>query len=174
MKIDVAESEEMKKSKESPFKLIQGYASDDNSENDNDPHFENVSPVAVSPKVKEHTTLYAPVVEGSLNITSEVSEPSTKTENRTDDPKIVGAQKEDSNVKLETDEFGRMVKKGESDSDSDDYYARRRVKKGRSRSRSRSPYRRSRSRSPYERRRRRSPRRRREKRSPSRRYLFNL
>ncbi|KAI7737651.1 hypothetical protein M8C21_022313 [Ambrosia artemisiifolia] len=167
---------ETNQSEQSPFKLIQGYASDDNSENDNDLHFENLSPVAVTPQVKEHTTLSVPVVGGSLDITSKVSEPSIETEkleNRTDGgasmkqnynlegdgsnvPKNGGAQKENNNVKLETDKFGRLVKRGgsDSDSDSDDYSTRRRVKRGRSRSRSRSPYG------------RRSPRRRR--RSPSR------
>ncbi|KAI3686551.1 hypothetical protein L1987_80230 [Smallanthus sonchifolius] len=202
MKVGVADSEpsldrkteqnninlhqEMNQSEQSPFRLIQGYASDDNSENDNDPHFENLSPVAVSPQVKEHTTLSVPVLEGSLNRTSKVSQPSPemeKLEYRTDGgayikqnnrlegdvttgPKNAGVQKEDNNAKLEIDEFGRMVKGG-SDSDSDGYSTRRRVKRGRSRSRSRSPCKRSRSRSPYERRRR-GPRRRREKRSPSR------
>ncbi|XP_076903771.1 uncharacterized protein LOC143558915 [Bidens hawaiensis] len=177
--------QETNQSEQSPFRLIQGYASDDNSENDNDPHFENVSPVAVSPQDKEHSTLPVHVVEGSLNIISKVSEPSLekKLENRTDDgasikqnnrsegdgtsgPKNSGGQKEDNNAKLKTDEFGRVLKRGGSDSDSDDYSARRRVKRGRSRSRSRSPYERRRSRSPYGRWRR-SPRRR-DKRSPSR------
>ncbi|MFS7939648.1 putative transcription factor C3H family [Helianthus anomalus] len=194
-KVDVADSEssldckteqnnvnlyqEMNQSEQSPFRLIQGYASDDNSENDNDPHFENVSPVAVTPQENERTTLSAPVVEGSLDIASKVSEPSMepeKLENRTDGgttgPKSSGAQKGDNNVELETDEFGRVARKGgsDSDSDSDDYSTRRRVKRGRSRSRSRSrsqSYERRRSRSPYGRRGR-SPRRIREKRSPSR------
>ncbi|KAK9080397.1 hypothetical protein SSX86_000155 [Deinandra increscens subsp. villosa] len=180
--------QEMNQSEQSPFRHIRGYASGDSSENDYDPHFENVSPLAVSPQVKEHTTISVPVVEGSLNITSKVSEHSIETEkleNRTDGhssikgnnrlegdgttgPKSGEAQKEDNNVKLEVDEFGRVVKKGGSDSDSDGYSTRRRVKRGRSRSRSRSSNKRSRSRSPYERRRRRSPLRRREKRSPSR------
>ncbi|KAJ0578091.1 putative transcription factor C3H family [Helianthus annuus] len=191
MKVDVADSEssldckteqnnvnlyqEMNQSEQSPFRLIQGYASDDNSENDNDPHFENVSPVAVTPQENERTTLSAPVVEGSLDIASKVLEPSMepeKLENGTDGgttgPKNSGAQKGDNNVELETDEFGRVARKGgsDSDSDSDDYSTRRRVKRGRSRSRSQS-YERRRSRSPYGRRGR-SPRRIREKRSPSR------
>lgn len=40
----------------SPFRLIQGYASDDSSENDSDPHLENVSPGAVLLQIKEGTT----------------------------------------------------------------------------------------------------------------------
>lgn len=64
------------------------------------------------------------------------------------------------------DEFGRLVREGASDSDSDERYPRRHNKRGRSGSRSRSPRDR--------RRRRRSPLRRKEKRSWSRRYnLFN-
>ena len=63
---------------------------------------------------------------------------------------------------LKIDEFGRLVKEGARDSDSDDSrYARKRGKRGRSRSRSRSP---------PDRRRRRSPLRRKERRSRSRRY----
>lgn len=87
----------------SPFRLIQGYASDDSSENDSDPHLENVSPGAVLLQIKEGTTgldalqidieskdssehdkgmgsLSVPVVEGSLNTTSKLPEPSTRTE----------------------------------------------------------------------------------------------
>ncbi|KAI3673342.1 hypothetical protein L6452_39459 [Arctium lappa] len=86
----------------SPFRLIQGYASDDSSENDSEPHLENISPGAVSLQIKEGTTgldalqtateskdsseldkglgsLSVPVVEGSLN-TSKFPEPSTRTE----------------------------------------------------------------------------------------------
>lgn len=146
--------------KDSPFRLIQGYASDDSPESDNDPHLENISPEAVSPHVKENdieaknsSELDTGVGPLSLNIASKIPESSTKFEdldNRIDkqichlkgndvaDPKIVGARKKDCNAKLEVDEFGRMVKKGGSDSDSDDYYARRRGRRGRSRSRSRS------------------------------------
>ncbi|KAL8244152.1 hypothetical protein R6Q59_010410 [Mikania micrantha] len=179
-------SQEINQSEQSAFRLIQGYASDDSCENGNNQHFENVSPVAVSPQIKEGTTCSVPVVEGFLNKTSKVSEPSTETEkleNKTDGgastkqnnhiedddttgPKKAGVQKGDNNVKFKVDEFGRVVKKGGSDSDSDDYSTRRHIKRGRSRSRSRSPYKRRRSRSPYGR--RRSPQRRREKRSPSR------
>ncbi|KAI3504702.1 hypothetical protein L1887_26373 [Cichorium endivia] len=163
-----------------PIRLIQGYASDDSSEEDDDGlHFENVSPVAVSPHVKEDTSvlhplqtdiesknstepksgpLSAPVLEGSSNIVSIIPEASTKTE--------------DGNAKLEVDEFGRLVKAGGiiSDSDSDDY-TRRRGKRGRSRSRSprrrwtphrREKRRRSRSWSPKKRNRSRSPYRHRE------------
>lgn len=116
-----------------------------------------------------------PVVEGSLNITSNIPEPSTNTKNLdnrndggtsvegddTTGRKYGGVQKEDSNAKLEVDEFGRMMKKGGGESDSDDYNRRRSKRGRRSWSRSRSPYER----------RRRSPRRRRENRSRSRRYL---
>lgn len=197
-KVDVADSEqsldskadpsninihqEMNQSEQSPFRLIQGYASDDS---DNELHFENISPEAVSPHIKANDTEFKNSSELnrglgplSLNLTSKIPEPSTKTEdleNRSDrqndllkggdvtGPKTDGAQNKDSNVKLEVDEFGRMVKKGGNDSDSDDYHSRRRGRRGRSRSRSRS-------RSPDERRRRsprRSPRRR-DRRSRSR------
>ncbi|XP_059642278.1 uncharacterized protein LOC132284211 [Cornus florida] len=61
---------------------------------------------------------------------------------------------------LKVDEFGRLVREGVSDSDSDDsHYKGRRVKRGKSRSRSRSP---------HDARRRRSSWRRKEKRSQSR------
>lgn len=68
-----------------------------------------------------------------------------------------------SSTEPKVDEFGRLVRKGTSDSESDDLrYSRTRGKRARSRSRSRSP----------QGRRKRSPRRRREKRSRSRRYEF--
>ena len=57
-KINISLHQEMNQSdssavaKDNPFKLIQGYASDDGSESDNDPHFENLSPEAVSRQVK--------------------------------------------------------------------------------------------------------------------------
>lgn len=76
------------------------------------------------------------------------------------------SQKEDArstSTSLKVDEFGRLVREGASDSDSDDVrYSKRRGKRGRSWSRSRSPHDR----------RRRSPRRRKEKRSRSRRSAF--
>lgn len=202
--------------KDNPFKLIQGYASDDGSESDNDPHFENLSPEAVSRQVKAESDnelhfenmspavsrqviaetdndlhfenispqpgsplfkendietknspelntvrgpLSGPVTEASLDISSKILEPSTNTENlenRTDDGTSVkqaerregdaaagrkndGSKKPDSNVKLEVDEFGRVVKKDSSDSGSD-HYSRRRSRRDRSRSRSRSPH----------------------------------
>nr|GEX03271.1 splicing factor, suppressor of white-apricot homolog [Tanacetum cinerariifolium] len=57
-KINISLHQEMNQSnssavaKDDPFKLIQGYASDDGSESDNDPHFENLSPEAISRQVK--------------------------------------------------------------------------------------------------------------------------
>nr|XP_043606345.1 uncharacterized protein LOC122578441 isoform X2 [Erigeron canadensis] len=171
--------QKMNQSEQSPFKLIQGYASDDGSKSDNEPHFENISPEAVSPHFKENdiesknaSELAKESVPLFINLASKVPEPSTKTEdleNRVDkqndllrgddgiaDPNFGRDQKEGSNVKLEVDEFGRMVKKGGKGSDSDDYITRRRGKRGRSRSRSPNS------------RRRRSPRRRRDRRSRSR------
>lgn len=75
------------------------------------------------------------------------------------------SQKEDArrtSTSLKVDEFGRLVREGASDSDSDDVrYTKRHGKRGRSWSRSRSPHDR-----------RRSPRRRKEKRSRSRRSAF--
>ncbi|XP_004301108.1 PREDICTED: serine/arginine repetitive matrix protein 2 isoform X1 [Fragaria vesca subsp. vesca] len=68
------------------------------------------------------------------------------------------------------DEYGRLVREGSSDSNSDGSHYNKRRKRGRSRSRSRSRSRkrsRSRSRSPLDSRRRRSPPRRREKRNRS-------
>ncbi|PWA58893.1 SWAP/Surp, Zinc finger, CCCH-type [Artemisia annua] len=236
-KINISLHQEMNQSnssavaKDNPFKLIQGYASDDGSESDNDPHFENLSPEAVSRQVKAESDnelhfenmspavsrqviaetdndlhfenispqpgsplfkendietknsselntgrgpLSGPVTEASLDISSKILEPSTNTENlenRTDGGTSVkqterregddtaghkndGSKKQDSNVKLEVDEFGRAVKKDSSDSGSD-HYSRRRSRRDRSRSRSRSPHGRRR-------------RRRREKRSRSR------
>lgn len=157
-----------------PIRLIQGYASDDSSENDDGLHFENVSPVTLSPHSKEDTTtvlhasqtdiesknssdpksglLSAPLVEASLNTSSKIPEPSSTTEDL--------EKQDDSNAKLKVDEFGRLVKTGGVSDNSDDYN-RRRGKRGRSRSQSPNV------------RRRRSPRRRREKRSRSRRYYCN-
>lgn len=151
-----------------PIRLIQGYASDDSSENDDGLHFENVSPVTLSPHSKEDTTtvlhasqtdiesknssdpksglLSAPLVEASLNTSSKIPEPSSTTEDL--------EKQDDSNAKLKVDEFGRLVKTGGVSDNSDDYN-RRRGKRGRSRSQSPNV------------RRRRSPRRRREKRSRS-------
>lgn len=82
-------------------------------------------------------------------------------------PESVKALQQKENVKYaalpKVDEFGRLVREGASDSDSDERYTGRRGKRGRSGSRSRSPHDRRR-------RRRRSPLRRKEKRSRSRRY----
>ncbi|KAJ9568070.1 hypothetical protein OSB04_004036 [Centaurea solstitialis] len=79
----------------SPFRLIQGYASDDSSENDSDPHIENISPEsttcldALQTDIKSKDSseldkglgsLSVPVVEGSLNTTSRFPESSTRTE----------------------------------------------------------------------------------------------
>lgn len=74
------------------------------------------------------------------------------------------------------DEYGRLVREGSSDSNSDGSRYNKRRKRGRSRSRSRSSKRsHSRSRSPLDsRRRRRSPPRRREKRNRSPRYFLQL
>ncbi|KAK6123153.1 hypothetical protein DH2020_043101 [Rehmannia glutinosa] len=71
-------------------------------------------------------------------------------------------------TKLNVDEFGRLVREGVSDSDTNDSpdYTRRHARRARNRSSSQ-----SRSRSPRDRRRRRSPRRRKERRGRSRRHF---
>ncbi|CAK9147946.1 unnamed protein product [Ilex paraguariensis] len=208
----------------SPFRLIQDYASDESSENDDELRPQDVSLVAVSPSLRAGPTSFytdvghdfqkdlgsksLPEVETgfgrvsefvlacSLNKPSESMDSSVKftrdvkeiytsspvtrkaeefvgnsdrnQESTNDDgnlkknalgldavPASGKPQKEDAKV----DEFGRLVREGASDTDSDDsYYTRRRGKRGRSWSRSRSPHDR----------RRRSPWRRNDKRSRSR------
>lgn len=210
----------------SPFRLIQDYASDDSSEANDGPSFEDVSPERVSPSIivdshEEGTnvemgsgSLSSPLPEKELlslpeshlvhpanmpspNISTETpkvveatdarSVPSYATANsnevhqdghdfRTSDDLNCGnslqgddnvasengklqegGEKQSSSV-LKVDEFGRIVREGASDSESDEeHYTGRH-------------YRRGRSRSPLDRRRRRtrSPRRRNEKRNRSR------
>ncbi|KAL4566467.1 hypothetical protein LXL04_030582 [Taraxacum kok-saghyz] len=157
---DVTESRvpgELTEEGTNPIRLIQGYASDNTSENDNELHFENVSPVSGSPFIKQDTF-------NPSDPKTKIPEPSTTTEDN--------AKQDDNNDKLKVDEFGRLVKTGGvSDSDSGDYRSRRGKRGGRNRSRSR-----SRSRSPIGRRRREkrsrsrswSPKKRRRSRSPYR------
>ncbi|KAF2312872.1 hypothetical protein GH714_040929 [Hevea brasiliensis] len=203
----------------SPFRLLQDYASNDSSENDEDSHFKDANPETVSSLVavsergfgmlSESGMLYKALESSSYSQRgvketvpiSIATGPSTKLidiklENQSsidhatchealpkedasggaganvassgkyEDSKDKNAklEGEDKNAKFTSnaqkiDKFGRLVREGVSDSDSEDsHHAYRRNKRGRSRSRS-----------PLDRRRRNHhPRRRREKRSRSR------
>ena len=196
----------------SPFRLLQDYASDDSTENDDVPCAEDVGPVTVPPSVSDDTSLHK---EAKYNLDSglgtkrscqtEMSfEPPSEPESPIDVKEVVTGTTDEHVVihenqacnapgasdgaghekgagsagdtvphskpqkempPLKIDEFGRLVKEGASDSDSEDsLYARKRSRRGRSRSRSRSP--------PGRRRRRRSPLKRRERRSRSHRYAL--
>ncbi|XP_073159502.1 uncharacterized protein [Henckelia pumila] len=149
---------------ESPFKLLQGYVTDDGSEND-----------VKSPRVDiRHSNKHPPsksmVVSFAPGKTEEFSDRNLKNQEST----RVGTDLEDANIqkpnvrsndaKSNIDEFGRLVREGVSDSDTSDSprYTRRHGRRGRRQSRSQ-----SRSRSPRDRRRR-SPFRRKERRRRSR------
>lgn len=177
---------------DSPFRLLQNYASDDSSEDDGQPSNEEVKAVRVSPHkpvvvrpedvlkkdldnseavktgFQESLTKASSLGKSEVDDRTGTVEPSSpndsfqekyasERENR-GVPQKEGKGNVASAVKI--DEFGRLIKKGASDSESDDaYHSRRRGKRERSRSRSRSP---------SDRRRRRSPRRRKDRsRSPS-------
>ncbi|XP_010322582.1 zinc finger CCCH domain-containing protein 55-like isoform X2 [Solanum lycopersicum] len=185
----------------SPFRLIQGYASDDSLDNDNENCLENLGRLTVPPP--SEVVAIIPKTDTEKSPISSVK-PSNSVAK--DDPKSFGALKfedsidhsngnrlslksdtapeglclknildvndndnfdmlrEDAKDKSPTrkvDEFGRLVREGVSDSDSDASrrYKQRHGKRGRSRRRSRSP---------YDRRRRKSPRKRKDSISPKR------
>lgn len=208
----------------SPFRLIQSYASDDSSDDDGEQSPENVKATAVSP-IDEVEALSSQNATEDSNKNSEIGVgPSVTTclesgltKDRDDSQAIEGdllealddtlqgkyvsddvdgrtggfnanagfhgkyisgssgvsaathkdIKKNDDKISrsaVKVDEFGRLVKDGASESESDEsHHVRRRGRRDRSRSRSRSPSDRRRRRSP-----RRSPRRRKERRSRSR------
>ncbi|KAJ6834937.1 uncharacterized protein M6B38_123110 [Iris pallida] len=184
----------------SPFRLIQGYASDDSEEDDKKESVEKIATVTAAAGVSllkqerrsepsssfKHENVFAE--EGGSNLPTDLSQtsslkmlsegksfgnspqkgttPSAICHSRTDlgseacasdilpqEDRHVGIQ---DSAKVDVDEFGRLVREGASDSDSDEILSNeRRVKRGRSRSpqetrwrrRSRSPRRDKRSRS---------------------------
>lgn len=181
----------------SPFRLLQGYASDDSAENDSENHKE--SPVTTSPSINVEFT--SSDIDKGCNFGSKLSfhslpevDTTGKAKGSTDrsygnqksvkdgysseilQPKdssinfdvdaglgsgsLQKADTKSSATKLNVDEFGRLVREGDSDSDISDSprYTRRHSRRGRNRSRSHSP----------NDRRRRSPRRRIERRDRSR------
>ncbi|KAM3307930.1 putative protein isoform X2 [Capsicum chacoense] len=186
----------------SPFRLIQGYASDDSLDNASENCLENLgrfmvpqpsdavaitaktdtgkSPVSsVKPSnfvAKEGQESFGALnVEDSidydngnrLSLKSEITAPEGPQSenvfgiNDNDSFELLRKDAKDKSPTRKVDEFGRLVREGVSDSDSDDSrrYKRRHGKRGRSRSRSRSP---------YDRRRRNSPRKRKDRRDRSR------
>lgn len=198
--VDIGNAQRQLMGAASPFRLIQGYASDDSLDNDSDNCIENLgrqtvpppsevvttipktdtgkSPISVKPSnsvAKDDTKSFGALnVEDSidhingnkLSLKSDTAPEGLHSEN------VLGVNDNDSfdmpreNAKdkspaRKVDEFGRLVREGVSDSDSDDSrrYKRRHGKRGRSRSRSRSP---------YDRRRRKSPRKRKDRRDRSR------
>ncbi|KAJ8563179.1 hypothetical protein K7X08_031631 [Anisodus acutangulus] len=185
----------------SPFRLIQGYASDDSLDNGSENCLENLGHLMVTPP-SEAVTVTAKTDAGKSPISSvkpsnsvakadkesftavkfeesidhsSGNRLSLKSDTAPEGPhweNVLGVGdndrldlvKEDAKDKSPTrkvDEFGRLVREGVSDSNSDDSprYKRRHGKRGRSRSRSRSP---------YDRRRRKSPRKRKDRRDRSR------
>ncbi|CAN4100368.1 unnamed protein product [Withania somnifera] len=193
----------------SPFRLIQGYASDDSLDNDSDTCLENLGRLTVPPP-NDVVTITAKTDTGKsplssvrhsnsvakddkesfgalnfgdpidhsdgnrLSMKSDTAPEGLQSENVlgvTDDVSfdLLKEEAKDKSPTRKVDEFGRLVREGVSNSDSDDSprYMRRHGKRGRSRSRSRSP---------YDRRRRKSPRKRKDRRdrsrsiSPKRRY----
>nr|KYP49533.1 Zinc finger CCCH domain-containing protein 55 [Cajanus cajan] len=160
----------------SPIRLLQDYASDDTSDNENEGNAADVNVFTVSGGADTGASA-AHIDSGSYmetDIRSKISSSAQKglgplSRTSRDDseisPHLLQESKEtlEPNV-LKVDEFGRHLREGLTDSDSDDsrYQRTRRIKKrDRSRSHSRSPDRRSR-------RNRRSPRRRKDKRNRSR------
>ncbi|XVF49938.1 hypothetical protein PTKIN_Ptkin04bG0056600 [Pterospermum kingtungense] len=128
----------------SPIRLLQGYASGDNSDKDVETGVENT-------KVSSGDVLQ------KQNVIVDASDNGVKfSEERRQEEETVtlGSQ-------YKVDKFGRLVRDGASDSDSDDLHYIGRHRRGRTRSRSRSH-------SPPDRRKRRNPRRRGKKRSLSR------
>ena len=186
---------------DSPFRLIQSYASDDSSGEDGEPSREELKTVggSLSHKAgamsshenmdsKSHLASEAGISESaevrpenilikdlenpqavqsgrSGGVEGSSSADSFQGKKANKDHCVIEKEDEDHvSSALRVDEFGRLVKEGGSDSESDNaYHTRRRGKRDRSRSRSAS-----------ERRKRRSPRRRKDRRSRSRRYLSSL
>lgn len=151
----------------SPFRLLQDYASDRSS--DDEAHVEEAIPSTVGPSVEVHSRIDdaatkdnygADLRPKSLSGLAKESEPVDASVGKKE---VTGSV----STKLKVDEFGRLIKEGASESDSDGSprYTRRRGKRDRSRSRSRSP---------HNRRRKRSPWRRKDRRGRSRRYFFQL
>uniref|UniRef100_A0A803M0Q3 C3H1-type domain-containing protein n=1 Tax=Chenopodium quinoa TaxID=63459 RepID=A0A803M0Q3_CHEQI len=170
----------------SPFRLIQNYASDDSSD-DGKLSRENVKVIADSLHGKSGALSSRYDLEhGNVNSKSSKRPETGLDQSVTTYDRVEGsnpntafhgkyvsslknAEKEDKKstpTAVKVDEFGRLVKEGGSESESEDaHHIRRRGRRDRSRnhSRSRSPSDRRRKRSP-----RRSPRRRKERRSRSR------
>ncbi|XP_022921950.1 uncharacterized protein LOC111430056 [Cucurbita moschata] len=201
----------------SPFRLIQDYASDENSESDEEPHHKDVHFVATSSSTPAYSKTSNKDTDNLTILGSKGSCQVQRAQFLSESPKQVFDAKE-ANVRktgneqsynnqqnqigsgsgskslnamngrsidvpqdtdklqkendaehkklgsspVKIDEFGRLVREGDSDSDSDDSHYTRRHKNRRARNSSES-------RSPVDRRRgRRSPRRRRERRSRSR------
>ncbi|XP_059299846.1 uncharacterized protein LOC132052360 [Lycium ferocissimum] len=180
----------------SPFRLIQGYASDDSLDNASENCLGDLGCLTVPPP-SEVVTITARTDTGKSPLSSvkpsnsvarddKESFAAVKFEDSTDHSSgnrlslksdtapggphgenVLGVDDNDSFVLVrkdakdksptrKVDEYGRLVREGVSDSDSDDSprYKRRHGKRGRSRSRSRSP---------YDRRRRKSPRKRKDR-----------
>lgn len=137
----------------SPFRLLQDYASDRSS--DDEAHVEEAIPSTVGPSVEVHSRIDdaatkdnygADLRPKSLSGLAKESEPVDASVGKKE---VTGSV----STKLKVDEFGRLIKEGASESDSDGSprYTRRRGKRDRSRSRSRSPHNRRRKRSPWRR-----------------------
>lgn len=185
----------------SPFSLLKEYASDNSSENDDEAFVEDVNVKIVPPSVtavskSTHKDIESPCMTNEESRRPSESKKPYKEKDASDGAGVDvasrrGESQEGKKDKFESvpskvDEFGRLVRDGSSDSNSDDsHYSKRHNRRGRSRSRSRSRIHsrsrnrnrnRSRSRNRYRSRsplnsKRRSSRRRREKRSRSRRYF---
>lgn len=221
----------------SPFRSIQNYSSDDSSDDDGEPRFDNVKAMVDSPLGKsgassslddikhdnmnlksnitsetglvQSTTVClerAPKkkqddlqpIQGSLQELPTKASPgkyeiddrdgrgegfdrhavfdgkyasgSSRVDSVSAYKDVENEDKKNTTAAAKVDEFGRLIKEGASESESDDaHHLRRRGRRDRSRSCSRSPSDKRRRRSP-----RRSPRRRKEKRSRSRRYMSCL
>ena len=166
----------------SPFRLLRGYASDDNSEKDVETCVGNTSVSfgdnlcrdsgsnlenASSPSNVPCAVASSEVVEGNKHINHASPLEVLQKENIMSSKEHREKNETVGLSQHKIDKFGRLVKNVASDSDSDDSYHIGRHRRGRTRSRSRSF-------SPPNTRRRRSPLKRRDKRSRSRRYSFML
>ncbi|ONK60662.1 uncharacterized protein A4U43_C08F21180 [Asparagus officinalis] len=147
----------------SPFRLIQGYASDDSEEDDKMDKMENAeegdalsclpvkatSQSAICPSVNPSNEGFDPHYHERLNDEIMKCEPSQSSglvaADNMDTHDQVGKHQPEKyanqdSTELDVDEFGRLVRKGTSDTDSDEVHlSKRRSRRGRKRSRSRSP-----------------------------------